>query len=113
MNETPPSAARKTQSRRSLARWLLVGVSVLACAAVYLSCIHMLGFPDGHISPFHRIRRAVAYAFIGWNALVVVGVFLPLRPHARHQWTLLAVHAVVSTVLLGLILYFSRPSFVV
>jgi hypothetical protein len=49
--------------------YLLAATALALSAFVYYEYVHMLGFPDGHISTFGAAERTLAYAFISISTL--------------------------------------------
>jgi hypothetical protein len=100
-------------ARPSLLPWIMVAITVALSVGAYLACIHMLGFPDGHVSPSQRVRRVVAYVLLGVNGAalgIYAGAIIGAR-RPRHWRRMLTVHAVLVVILVGVILHHSGATF--
>lgn len=98
----------QTPRRSVVARVSMIAVTLVVSILVYLECIHALGFPDGHITAPHRLRRVVAGVLLGVNALALT-VYLSslVSPRGRRWAAVAAVHAALAIVLLGVMAWYS------
>jgi hypothetical protein len=93
----------------SVVLFAALGLATLAVALlVYLACIHLLGFPDGYVSPPHRIRRLLAWMFVVVSAMAALYYFACLLRPMRRVKTVMVLQGASAVVLLVLIAYHSR-----
>lgn len=64
--------------------YLMAAVALASSLLAYLSYVHTLGFPDGHITELGRAERRLAYVFIGVS-LVSASCFIYLGAAASRK----------------------------
>ena len=89
----------------------MVVLTLALSAWAYFECIHLLGFPDGHVSEPHRLRRVLAFVLLGVNALAATYYAIGLASTRPRRWHRVAIaHAVLAGLLLTWIVRYSAAN---
>jgi hypothetical protein len=84
-----------------IAACILAAVALVLSAFVYYEYVHMLGFPDGHMTALGLAERALAYAFISMSVIVATfSIYLATTASARRRrlglTVLIAIYSLAS-----------------
>lgn len=88
----------------------LVIATVASAVMVYLAYIHMVGFPDGYISPAIRIRTRLAWAFVITGGLAASYYLVWMAGIVRHAKAVMVLHGLSAATLLVLIAFHTHAT---